>query len=154
MHFKGQSGTEAREGEHGSQIAKCLTACVRQSDLGRYSRLVSALWLFRSLNAQIENALVELRPAIFSRKPAIINNYLMLYIRSIANKEILYMVGVHTVRIKDQRIVLSPTAIQDAIRIHVGNIVVPVFRRSLAFMDYRDVDELEIASILTIPIGD
>src|SRR5215510_3856234 len=26
--------------------------------LGRYSRLVSALWLFRSLNAQIENALI------------------------------------------------------------------------------------------------
>src|SRR6187402_3792324 len=57
MHFQGQSGIEAREGEHGSQITKCLTARVRQSDLGRYSRLVSALWLFRSLNAQIENAL-------------------------------------------------------------------------------------------------
>jgi len=60
MHFQGQSGIEAREGEHSSQTAKCLTARVRQSDIGRYSRLVSALRLFRSLNAQIENALIEL----------------------------------------------------------------------------------------------
>jgi hypothetical protein len=57
MHFQGQIGIEAREGEHSSQIAKCLTARVRQSDFGRYSRLVSTLWLFSSLNAQIENAL-------------------------------------------------------------------------------------------------
>src|SRR5262249_40367697 len=57
MHFQDQSGIEAREGEHSSQTAKCLTARVLQSDFGRYSRLVSALWLFRSLNAQIENAL-------------------------------------------------------------------------------------------------
>jgi len=60
MHFQGQSGIEAREGEHSSQTAKCLTARVRQSDIGGYSRLVSALRLFRSLNAQIENALIEL----------------------------------------------------------------------------------------------
>jgi len=63
------------------------------------------------------------------------------------------MVGIHTVRIKDQRIVLGPSAIQDAIRGHVGNIVVPVFGHFLAFMDYRDVDEVEAAPILTISIG-
>jgi len=57
MFFQGQSGIEAREGEHGSQIAKCLTTRVHQIDFGRYSRMVSALWFFRSLNAQIENAL-------------------------------------------------------------------------------------------------
>src|SRR5262245_62533772 len=57
MHFQGQSGIEAGEGKHRSQTAKRLTARVRQSDFGRYSRLVLALWLFRSLNTQIENAL-------------------------------------------------------------------------------------------------
>src|SRR5215510_3263653 len=43
--------------------------------------------------------LVELCPEIFSCKPAIINNYLVLYIGSIANKEMHYMVGVHIRRL-------------------------------------------------------
>jgi hypothetical protein len=48
------------------QITKRLTSRVRQSDLGRYSRMVSALWLFRSLNTQIENALIfHIRYSIF-----------------------------------------------------------------------------------------
>jgi hypothetical protein len=71
MHFQGQSGIEAREGEHSSQTAICLTARVRQSDFGRYSRLVSALWLSRSLNAQIENALNDNLHANAGHKMAI-----------------------------------------------------------------------------------
>lgn len=47
---------EESDWEPHSQIAKSQTGRVRQNDLGRYSWLVSALWLFRSLNAQIENA--------------------------------------------------------------------------------------------------
>src|SRR5215510_5507763 len=57
MRLQSQSGVETGEGEHQAQTEECLAARLRQGDLDRYSRLVSALWLFRSLNIQIETAL-------------------------------------------------------------------------------------------------
>jgi hypothetical protein len=64
MHRLFLSGVETAEGADRSQTEKRLRARLRRGNIGGHSRLVSALWVFRTLNVQIENAL---SPEVFYR---------------------------------------------------------------------------------------